>query len=450
MSAQISSYYNVILLRGTLRSYRNSLEIFPTSLNIYQKRRILGLVKLQNLELTMEVNEITNTIASALARPASLSFAGFIQSKLDEMGITKNYLCKAIKIDNKSLTRILSGEAQKVDVVTILKLGDFMQVDYSEFIKHYIAELQTEEIVKIKSARSAGIILRNFDLGALRRKGFIKSKSNFDEIETRILQFFGIESLLEYEQGLISLRNLFSRTRRSFSDKMLKFWCITAISELKIINNPYPFDLNQIKTIITRLSVLTSDELDGLTYAVRSLYRAGVTVLINPYLDKTQLRGATFIVNNKPCIVLQDFNKSYDTIWFALLHELCHIIKDLSTIRPITYHLSIEKGDGDLFIDKAIEDRANSFASELLLPDKKMKYVAGYIHVPGIVKKCAEKWQVSESIIYGQYAHRYKQDFYYSKTKKAEVAIKQVMVKNLYQDYDKIEKALEQVKNIYN
>lgn len=398
----------------------------------------------------MESTNITDALATLLAKPSNISFADFIQNKLDIMGITKNYLCKAIQIDNKSLTRILTGEAQKVDVVTILKIGDFMQIDFNEFMKHYLAELQVEEIRKIKAARSAGIILRNFDLETLKRRGFIKSKINFSEIEKRILQFFGFESLLEYEQGLISLKNYFSRTRNSASEKMLKFWCMIAIKELKLINNSYPFDLNQLKTIITRLSVLTSDEVEGLSYAIKSLYRAGVTVLINPYLDKTQVRGATFIINEKPCIVLQDFNKSYDTIWFALLHELCHVIKDLATIRPMSYHITVEKSDGDLFIDRTIEKRANEFAAEMLLPDKKMKYIAGYINVPGIVKKCAEKWQVSESIIYGQYAHRYKQSFYYSKTKKAEVAIKQIMVKNLYQDYDKIETALEQVKYIYN
>jgi len=398
----------------------------------------------------MESNNMNNTISAALARPADIGFAEFIQSKLEEMGITKNYLCRAIKIDNKSLTRILTGEAQKVDVVTILKLGDFMQVGYGEFIERYIAELRTEEIRKIEAARNAGKILRNFDLDTLKRKGFIKSKSDFEEIEKRILQFFGIESLIEYEQGLINFRNLFSRTRNSASEKMLKFWCTTAIKEFKTINNPYPFDLNQVKTIITRLSVLTSDEVDGLSYAVRSLFRAGVTVLINPYLDRTQVRGATFIVNDQPCIVLQDFNKSYDTIWFALLHELCHVIKDLPTIRPMSFHISVEKTEGDLFIDKAIEDRADEFAGEMLLPDKKMRFIVSYINVPGIVKKYANKWQVSESIIYGQYAYRYKQKYFYSKTKKAEVAVKQIMVKNLYQNYDKIETALEQVKNIYN
>lgn len=390
-----------------------------------------------------------NPIYSILTQPENVSFAEFIQSKLDDLGITKNYLCKAIRIDNKSLSRILNGEAQKVDVVTILKLGDFMGIDYKDFVQHYIAEIKSEEIHKIESARKAGFILRNFDLDSLKNIGFIKSKSDFEMIEKRVLQFFGFDSMLEYAQGMLTLKNLFSHTRRSPSEKILKFWCTTAVKELKSISNPYPFDLSQVKSVVTLLSISTNDEVNGLLNTIRKLYRAGVTVLINPYIGRTQVRGATFIVNDKPCIVLQDFRKSYDTIWFALAHELCHIIKDLRLISNMNFHITFDKSESDLFIDGTIERRADNFASEILLPEAKMKYISGYIDIPGIVKKFARKWQISESIIYGQYAYRYNKPTYYSKTQKAEVAIRQLMIKNLYEE-DEIKIAMEHIKNIYN
>jgi len=392
----------------------------------------------------MEISDIY----SILAQPVNKGFADFIQSKLDEMGITRNYLCKAINIDNKTLARILNGEAKKVDVVKVLKLGDFMGITYQEFVQHYVAELKRDEIRKIESARKAGFILRNFDLPKLKAMGFIKNRTNFDLIEKRILNFFGFDSLLEYEQGFLVLKNLFSRTQKSPSEKILKFWCTTAIKEFKTIDNPYPFDQTQTKSIITMLSISTSDEVNGLFNIVRRLYRAGVTVLINPYVGNTQVRGATFIVNNKPCIILQDFRKTYDTIWFALAHELCHVIKDLNTIDSTKFHITFDKAQNDLFIDEIIERRADNFASEILLPDNKMRYIAGHIDVPGVVKEFSKKWQVSESIIYGQYAYRYNQPTYFARTQKAEVAIKQLMVRNLYEE-EKIEVAIEKIKAIY-
>ncbi len=404
---------------------------------------------MKSAENASENNEVKISNLSVAFQNSSISFAKFIEERLEELGITKNFLCRAIKIDNKSLNRILTGEAQKVDIVTILKLGDFLQIDFSEFVHRYIAELDSQEIKKIKGARSAGVIIRNFDLDTLKSIGFIKSKSNFEEIEKRILDYFEMESLLEYEQKMITLSSLFSRTRASTSEKMLKFWCMTSIEEFKSIDNPYHFDLEKVKAISTRLSISTSDEVNGLLNAIRNLYHAGVTVLVNPYLSKTQVRGATFIVNNKPCIVIQDFRKSYDTIWFALLHEICHVIKDLQSIRLTKYHITAEKSSADLFIDKTIEDRADAWAAEMLLPENKMKYIAGYIDIPGIVTKHARAWQVSESIIYGQYAYRYDKPFYYSKTKKAEVAIKQLLNKDIFKE-ENIEKAVNKVKYIYN
>ena len=49
-------------------------------------------------------------------------------------------------------------------------------------------------------------------------------------------------------------------------------------------------------------------------------------------LPKTQIKGATFVINNKPCIVITDFNKNYGTIWFSLIHELHHVLFDLDSI----------------------------------------------------------------------------------------------------------------------
>jgi len=62
------------------------------------------------------------------------------------------------------------------------------------------------------------------------------------------------------------------------------------------------------------------------------LFNIGITIVFQPSLPKTQIRGATFLINDKPCIVITDFNKNYATIWFALIHELHHVLFDLETI----------------------------------------------------------------------------------------------------------------------
>ena len=107
----------------------------------------------------------------------------------------------------------------------------------------------------------------------------------------------------------------------------------------------------------------------------RALYNVGVTVIFQPMLSRTQIRGATFLINNKPCIVVTDLHKSYPTIWFSLIHELHHVLFDLEELEKVKYHLT---GEPDLFLMQ--EDKANEFASEYLISAEKLRYIEPLIH----------------------------------------------------------------------
>jgi HTH-type transcriptional regulator / antitoxin HigA len=390
-----------------------------------------------------------DSIYALLARPASISFRDFVQSKFDELGITKNHFCSVTGVDNKTLSRILMGEAQKVDIVILIVLAQFLGIDYKELAQLYVGELEPDGVRKLQNARKAGFLLKHFDLKTLKRVGFINDVNDFDAAEKRIVRFFGFEQLYQYEHDTSKIGQLFSSTRRSPAEKMLHFWCAAAVHELRSLPNPYTFDIEQVKQVITRLSIQTSDEVDGLLNCVRALFRAGVTVMVNAYTGGTQVRGATFIVDNKPCIVLQDFKKKYSTLWFALAHELCHVVKDMDRIAHMRYHVSFDDdAKGSLFVDSIIERRADDFASELLLPESKLRYIAANINVPGAVKKCARNWQVSESIIYGHYAFKYNAPHFYSKVISAENAVHSLLIKPY--ESDSIEEAVAKVSHIYN
>lgn len=399
---------------------------------------------------TEHIDPKIDTLYALLAKPASVGFSEYVRRKLDEIGITQNTFCRITGIDNKTLNRILSGEAQKVDLITLIILGQFLGVDYKELAQLYVGELEQDGVRKLQVARKAGFILKHFDIKSLKKIGFIPDEKNFDEIERRIIRFFRYETLFEYEHSNQRLLQLFSKVNRTSSEKMLQFWCVTAFNELKAIDNPYPYDDEQVKQVIARLSILTNDEIGGLLSAVTALFRAGVTVVVNPYLNKTQIRGGTFWVNEKPAIVLQDFRKKYSTIWFALAHELCHVMKDMDRIRHLKYHISFEDEENagvNMFIDRAIEQRADNFASEILLPESKLRFIAPNIDIPGMVRKSANSWQVSESIIYGQYAKKYGKPFYYSKDISAEPAVRELLI-NPYEKED-IDAAVKELSHIY-
>jgi len=229
--------------------------------------------------------------------------------------------------------------------------------------------------------------------------GFIEKESTVDDLKERVCNFFQIASIYEYESELNEA--LYSKTKRKFSDKMKDFWIKSSYKYFELIDNPNDYSREDLKDLIPKIKPYTQNIENGLLTVFRALYNVGVTVVFQPMLPKTQIRGATFLFNNKPCIVVTDLNKSYPTIWFALLHELHHSLFDLEQLSQSRYHLT---GEPDLFLMQ--EDKANQFASDYLVSEEKMRYIEPLIHNHLMVTKFSKELQVHPSIIYSQFQFR--------------------------------------------
>ena len=179
---------------------------------------------------------------------------------------------------------------------------------------------------------------------------------------------------------------------------MKDFWIKSSYKYFETINNPNEFSRNSLIELVPKIKPYTKNVEKGLATVFQALFNIGVTVIFQPSLPKTQIRGATFVINKKPCIVVTDLNKNYATIWFALIHELHHVLYDLEIIEKTSYHLT---GEPDLFLIQ--EDRANEFASEYLFSSEKMRYIEKLIHNKLIVEKFASECQIHPSIIYAQF-----------------------------------------------
>jgi Zn-dependent peptidase ImmA (M78 family)/DNA-binding Xre family transcriptional regulator len=343
-------------------------------------------------------DELMNQIYAMLASDSSPSLIELVEQGMSKLNVSERQFSEAVGIQRKSLQRILGGEAKKVDILTILKLSELLDIDLKNLIQVYVSGLPPESIGELERAKKAGFILRNFDVDGLKKEGVINSTTDFHHIEEKIKHYFGLGSLFEYN-SLASA--LFSRTKNTSSDKMTRFWIGSAYHICKKMSNPNPYDRQALFSMIPKLRGFTRDDKYGLLQVARALYSVGVSVVVQSYMGRTQVRGATFLTDKKPCIVLADYNKRYDTIWFALMHEIYHVLKDLDSIAYSGYHVS--KEDGQLPIEHDQEIKANAFAAEFLLSTDKRNYIASFIDVPGLVDKYATKWDIHPSIIYGLY-----------------------------------------------
>jgi hypothetical protein len=336
-----------------------------------------------------------------------LSLRSKFEERLIELGVSSFQAEKNLGIDYKTLNRLLDGNLKKFDLLPLIKIGYFLDFPQEEIYKLFIDFLAVENKKELEQAKRSTFILNNFDLTVLKGLGVINSVSDFNHIENRINKIFGLKNILDYNADDIGAA-LSSTKVKPKNEKNRKYFKYKSRIIFKEINNPHRYDKQALVDYFPKIRWHSTDIDNGLINVIKSLYSLGVTVIFQPRIPLLQMRGATFEVNGKPCVVLTDYRGSYPTLWFAFLHELFHILFDWEEISQKRYHLSDE--ENDLIVIQHKEDEANDFAREYLFPIHKIELVSTRIKHPFFVKEFASDNHVHPSIIYANYAHQYSND----------------------------------------
>jgi HTH-type transcriptional regulator / antitoxin HigA len=326
---------------------------------------------------------------------SNVDIAKLIEKRMTDLELSERQLSSILDIERSSLRRLKEGETKKVDLLTALKLIQFLGLEVDDFIKMYVSSLPKESIGELEKVRKANYLVENFDLKTLKKVGFISDATDYDEIEKKIVNQFGISSIFEY--SLEVAYPLFKRGKRPFADQMLEFWVKSAYSKFLEINNPNKFDKAGLEFLIPKIRPYSRDIEYGMLTVIKALYNLGITVIVQPYLMKTRVYGMTMIVNGKPCIALSNYYNRYPTLWFTFLHEIAHVFYHTDKVASLGYHVS---GNDDLYL---MEPEADLFAREMLFSEEKLNYIKPFIDNNRVVEQYAEQNRVHPSIIYGIY-----------------------------------------------
>lgn len=351
--------------------------------------------------------DVNKLLQSVFQEEIKIDIKSIFEEKLIEYNLSKTKALKLLNIDKDVFEEIISGTAKQPNLINIIKIAHFIEFNVDDVIKAVLKNQSVENISAIDRTRKVTFLLKNFDVKILTKLGFFDGSDDIDTLVLRVINFFGYESILDFEENLS--KPLFSKTKRTFSDKMKDFWIRSAYQCFSVINNPNEYDRNKLKDIIVKIKPYSQDVDNGLYVVCKALYNIGVTVIVQNYLSTTQVRGGTFEVSGKPCVVLTDFNKKYPTIWFTLLHELYHVLYDMDTISTNHFHLT---GESDLFL---IEDKADSFARDFFFSEEKFHYIKKYINNPYLVSKFAKENEIHVSLIYSWFS-KYQDVLYGKKT----------------------------------
>ncbi|MFD2969326.1 ImmA/IrrE family metallo-endopeptidase [Sphingobacterium bambusae] len=339
--------------------------------------------------------DVDKLLHDIFADQVSLDLKSRFEEKIEEYGVTKTKALKLLNVDKDVFEDIISGTAKQPNLIHIVKIAEFLEINVDDFIQLVLKNQNAENIASIDRAQKVRFLMKNFDVKALTKLGFFINSDDIDELVNRVLHYFGYDSIRQFEVELVT--PLYSKSKRQFSDKMKDFWVKSAYQTFRKVSNPNDYDRERLKDVLVKIKPYSQDEKNGLYTVCRALYNVGVTVIFQNYLPTTHVRGATFIVNDKPCIVLTDYLKRYPTVWFTLLHELHHVLFDFDAIKTNQYHLS---DDQDLFL---IEEKANTFAREYFMPRSHFEYIKSYIKNDYMVERFAKENEVHKSIVYSFY-----------------------------------------------
>ena len=368
------------------------------------------------------------------------------EEKIEEYGVTKTKALKLLNVDKDVFEDIINGTAKQPNLIHVVKIAEFLDVDVNDFIQMVLKNQNSENVASIDRARKVKFLMKNFDVKALTKLGFFRTTDDIDELVGRVLHYFGYPSIREFEEELVT--PLYSKSKRQFSDKMKDFWVKSAYRTFRLVNNPHDYDRERLKDLLVNIKPYSQDEQNGLYTVCRALYNVGVTVIFQSYLTTTHVRGATFVINDKPCIVITDYLKRYPTIWFTLLHELHHVLFDFEAIKTNRYHLS---DDEDLFL---IEEKANTFARDYFMPRASFEYIKTYIKNDYMVDRFAQENEIHKSLVYSFYVW-YQQELYHKNyhaafskffpSCKAAVA----KLNPITWDEDSVHEACEKIKSVF-
>ena len=323
--------------------------------------------------------------------------------RIEELKISPTSVLDIVGISFRPLRGILNGTQKTVDFTNLVKIANFLQIPKEKVIQLHIEalELNFPEENTISPA-VIEFIKKNFDLAALKKSKFINSVTDFREIESKLLALLGLKTIFEYKKPSIDIA--FSAGITTPKNELIRTtWKAAAEAVFEEIDNPYEYDRKRLVEYFPQIRWHSTNVEKGLIEVIRDLYKLGVTVI---YQEKMQginkLNGATFPVYDKPCIVLSNYSGFYPTLWFALAHELFHVLFDWEEIVAHGYHLSEE--DSDILSVNEKEEEANNFAREYLFSKEKTTNVKPYINNESFIKEFAKTNQVHDSFIYVFYA----------------------------------------------
>lgn len=186
---------------------------------------------------------------------------------------------------------------------------------------------------------------------------------------------------------------------RMMDEYALYVWRVAVLKKARQVNLTKPFVRENITTEwLHDLAKLSRFE-QGPKLALEYLADAGIVLVFEDHFDKTYLDGAAMLDGERPIVALTLRHDRLDNFWFALLHELVHVQRHLTS-----QNVFIPDNLDDKVRAQSIEEKeADEGARDALIP--RTEWAASAVSLnpsPDNAHALANKLRIHPAIVAGR------------------------------------------------
>ncbi len=284
--------------------------------------------------------------------PGALLVATRIMKRLSQ-----KELARSLGLKEQQIQRYEADLYSKITLANFHKiagvLGARLVLDVAPPVEEWAASYQvpsTNELAKV--VRHA------------REHGWLESDNSDDEGAIGQLVRRVADHVLRY--GTPSLLRTGLNVVDHSSDWVLLSWKaqVTRVAERIIEKRALSYRSLDVSWLIDLVQLSRLD--DGPVRARDMLLEHGIVLVVEPHIAGMKVDGAAFLVGDIPVIGMTLLRDALDNFWFTLIHEVAHVI--------LHYRTGLAAGffDNEATSTEVddMEEEANAFASNLLIPDE--------------------------------------------------------------------------------
>jgi HTH-type transcriptional regulator/antitoxin HigA len=290
----------------------------------------------------------------------------YLEEVIEDLGMTKDELAKRMNRPAPKLSAIFKGD-KAITPDTALQLEKVVGVPAHVWTgleaEYRLALARRHHDEEQEQLKREGRLISRFRYADLARLGVVAKKTRSIDKVLALHKFFGVASL----QTVLALRRyqaVFRSGKKDRSPEAVAAWL--RMGELQAQKmRCAPFRKKRLKDSLEALRAMTlqcpEDFQENLHHLLAD---TGVALVLSPHLPGTFAHGATFWLGRDKAVVMMTLRYAWaDVFWFSLFHELGHIL----------FHnrqVVILEGDNQDIAQKELEDEADQFAADTLIPPK--------------------------------------------------------------------------------